>query len=202
MSRIRGLALVPRHEAALSYKPADVSCVSFSRASNRIQPQRNALWSDFEPVDELRVIAKLCSTSRGPRDEQLLFREVTRVAVVLRGLRQFEIGVELGESPAGRCERVAEQPIAPVDAFNSQQWPCNMVMTLGIVCRHRDGVRLRPSRSYDMRLDSDGSVALVISGASARRHAGVYTCTVTNETGQVSSSARVLVRPDPLASIR
>ena len=46
-----------------------------------------------------------------------------------------------------------------------------------------------------MRLDSDGSVALVVSCASARRHAGVYTCTVTNEMGQVSSSGRVTIRP-------
>ncbi|XP_057379752.2 myosin light chain kinase, smooth muscle-like [Daphnia carinata] len=64
---------------------------------------------------------------------------------------------------------------------------------------HRDGIRLRPCRQYDMRLDSDGSVALVVSGASARRHAGVYTCTVTNEMGQVSSSARVTIRQRPLA---
>lgn len=62
------------------------------------------------------------------------------------------------------------------------------------LCRHRDGIRLRPSRHYDMRLESDGSVALVVSSASARRHAGVYTCTVTNEMGQVSSSARVTVK--------
>lgn len=46
-----------------------------------------------------------------------------------------------------------------------------------------------------MRLESDGSVALVVSGVLARRHAGVYTCTVTNEMGQVSSSARVTVKP-------
>jgi hypothetical protein len=52
-----------------------------------------------------------------------------------------------------------------------------------------------------MRLESDGSVALVVSGVLARRHAGVYTCTVTNEMGQVSSSARVTVKPQrPSAS--
>ncbi|XP_046632684.1 titin homolog isoform X7 [Daphnia pulicaria] len=66
---------------------------------------------------------------------------------------------------------------------------------------HRDGIRLRPCRQYDMRLESDGSVALVVSGVLARRHAGVYTCTVTNEMGQVSSSARVTVKPQrPSAS--
>lgn len=65
--------------------------------------------------------------------------------------------------------------------------------------RHRDGIRLRPCRQYDMRLESDGTVALVVSGVLARRHAGVYTCTVTNEMGQVSSNARVTIRQRPLA---
>ncbi|XP_045034081.1 myosin light chain kinase, smooth muscle isoform X2 [Daphnia magna] len=64
---------------------------------------------------------------------------------------------------------------------------------------HRDGIRLRPCRQYDMRLESDGTVALVVSGVLARRHAGVYTCTVTNEMGQVSSNARVTIRQRPLA---
>lgn len=50
-----------------------------------------------------------------------------------------------------------------------------------------------------MRLESDGTVALVVSGVLARRHAGVYTCTVTNEMGQVSSNARVTIRQRPLA---
>lgn len=67
-------------------------------------------------------------------------------------------------------------------------------MRTRINCRHRDGVRLRPSRSHDMRLDPDGSASLVVSGAAPRRHAGVYTCTVTNEVGHVSSSARVVVK--------
>jgi hypothetical protein len=66
--------------------------------------------------------------------------------------------------------------------------------------RHRDGIRLRPCRQYDMRLESDGSVALIVSGVLARRHAGVYTCTVTNEMGQVSSSARVSVKSRPSSS--
>jgi hypothetical protein len=51
-----------------------------------------------------------------------------------------------------------------------------------------------------MRLESDGSVALIVSGVLARRHAGVYTCTVTNEMGQVSSSARVSVKTRPSSS--
>lgn len=58
--------------------------------------------------------------------------------------------------------------------------------------RHRDGTRLRPCRQYDMRLDSDGSVSLVVSGATIR-NGGIYTCTVSNEMGQVSCSARVEV---------
>lgn len=73
-------------------------------------------------------------------------------------------------------------------------WLVENERTLTNVKRHRDGIRLRPCRQYDMRLDSDGSVALVVSGASSRRHAGVYTCTVTNEMGQVSSSARVIIK--------
>jgi len=58
---------------------------------------------------------------------------------------------------------------------------------------HRDGVRLRPCRKYDMLLNSDGTVSLMVAGAS-QRDAGTYICTVTNEMGQVSSSARVKVK--------
>ena len=75
-------------------------------------------------------------------------------------------------------------------------------MDIFSVYRHRDGTRLRPCRQYEMRLDSDGSVSLVVSGATVR-NAGTYTCTVSNEMGQVSCSARVDVRerlPPPSAA--
>ena len=48
-----------------------------------------------------------------------------------------------------------------------------------------------------MRLDSDGTVTLVVASATSR-DAGIYQCTVSNEMGQVSSSARVTVKPRSL----
>ena len=61
-------------------------------------------------------------------------------------------------------------------------------------------MRLRARRRHEMRLESDGSVALIISGATSSPNsrfsdAGVYTCTVTNEMGQAVSTARVTIRP-------
>ena len=67
-------------------------------------------------------------------------------------------------------------------------------------------MRLRARRRHEMRLESDGSVALIVSGATHTTtggggsggrftDSGIYTCTVTNEMGQAVSTARVTVRP-------
>jgi Immunoglobulin I-set domain len=59
-------------------------------------------------------------------------------------------------------------------------------------CRHRDGIRLRPSRRMEMSLDHDGNVELRVTNA-CYHDAGVYTCTAVNEVGRAESSARVLI---------
>ena len=59
--------------------------------------------------------------------------------------------------------------------------------------RHRDGVRLRPSRRIVMTLDHDGTVELALAGVTAR-DAGVYSCTATNEVGRAETSTRVNVQ--------
>ena len=59
--------------------------------------------------------------------------------------------------------------------------------------RHRDGVRLRPSRRTVMTLNHDGTVELALAGVS-RRDAGVYSCTATNEVGRAETSTRVTVQ--------
>ena len=59
---------------------------------------------------------------------------------------------------------------------------------------HRDGIRLRPSRQLDMRLDSDGSVALIVTQTRPDQ-AGLYSCTLGNQMGTVSATARVTVKP-------
>ena len=59
--------------------------------------------------------------------------------------------------------------------------------------RHRDGVRLRPSRHTVMTLNHDGTVELALAGVS-RRDAGVYSCTATNEVGRAETSTRVEVQ--------
>jgi len=67
---------------------------------------------------------------------------------------------------------------------------------------HRAGIRFRPSRRHAVRLDSDGTVSLVLNkaSASARHDAAVYTCTVSNEMGRVSSSARISFRQQTSSS--
>lgn len=59
--------------------------------------------------------------------------------------------------------------------------------------RHRDGVRLRPSRRIVMTLNHDGTVELALAGVSAR-DAGVYSCTATNEVGRAETSTRLRVQ--------
>ncbi|XP_043286606.1 titin homolog isoform X2 [Venturia canescens] len=63
--------------------------------------------------------------------------------------------------------------------------------TVGIVW-HRDGHRLRPSRSTVMTLNHDGSVELSLAHVTPR-DAGLYCCTATNEVGQTESTTRVTV---------
>lgn len=59
--------------------------------------------------------------------------------------------------------------------------------------RHRDSIRLRPSRRIVMTLDHDGTVELTIAGVTDR-DVGLYTCTASNEVGRCETSCRVGVR--------
>lgn len=58
--------------------------------------------------------------------------------------------------------------------------------------RHRDGIRLRPSRRAVMTLNHDGTVELSLAKVT-ERDAGLYTCTATNEVGHAETSTRVAV---------
>ena len=65
-----------------------------------------------------------------------------------------------------------------------------------LVFRHRDGIRLRPSRRAAMSLSHDGTVELLLARVTSR-DAGVYTCTATNEVGKAETSSRVsVIGPD------
>lgn len=59
--------------------------------------------------------------------------------------------------------------------------------------RHRDGIRLRPSRRIVMTLDHDGTIELTIAGVTDR-DVGVYTCTASNEVGRCETTCRVGAR--------
>lgn len=58
--------------------------------------------------------------------------------------------------------------------------------------RHRDGIRLRPSRRATMILSHDGGVEFSLANVT-ERDAGVYSCTATNTVGQADTFARVAV---------
>ena len=64
-------------------------------------------------------------------------------------------------------------------------------MKLNII-RHRDGIRLRPSRRAIMTLNHDGTVELSLANVTSR-DAGIYSCTATNEVGRAKTSTRVAI---------
>lgn len=63
--------------------------------------------------------------------------------------------------------------------------------------RHRDGIRLRPSRRAAMTLSHDGTVQFCLANVTAR-DAGVYNCTATNAVGHTETSTRVAIITDAM----
>lgn len=71
---------------------------------------------------------------------------------------------------------------------DAEEW----ILKLNHLFRHRDGIRLRPSRRAVMTLNHDGTVELCLAKVT-QRDAGVYCCTATNEVGFAETSTRVSI---------